>query len=366
MVSSNYFGKQSERASTENVTPMSELSELSELSQSTSAAQKPALVSPSPDEQPTHSAVKRARKAATRRVFLQMCGAAASVGVAAPLDARFVEPYAVQMTRHTVFLPDLPTALDGITLAHLTDLHRGPITPDATIAQAVALTKAANPDMVMLTGDFVEANHRDAHALADLLAPLKDARLGLWGVLGNHDYVDSADAIVQTLQNGGVQMLRNSALPIAPGLWVSGIEDTLRGTPDTNAALAPIPSGEAVIFLTHNPVGVWGVASRPYLALAGHTHGGQIVIPGLPTPVAPGMDGFPLLAGWGTFDRTRLYISRGVGMGGFPLRFRCRPEVAFMELRRGVGRPVSAPALGEAAWQKKAMRTARRVLRAVS
>ena len=332
-----------------------------------------ANLSPNPSDTPAapdtecvaDCVTKKARKAATRRMFLRMCGAAASVGVAAPLDARFVEPYAVQLTRHTVFLPDLPIALDGMTLAHLTDLHRGPITPDAVIAQAVALAKAAKPDMVVVTGDFVEAEHLDAEALAPMLAPLRSVRFGMWGVLGNHDYKGGADAIAQTLAGGGVQMLRNAAAPIAPGLWVSGIEDTLRGKSDTAAALVRIPAGDAAVFLTHNPVGVWGVADRAYLALAGHTHGGQIVVPGLPVPVAPGMDGFPLLAGWGTFDRTRLYISRGVGMGGFPLRFRCRPEIAFMELRRGNGVPVSASAFGERV-AKKAMRGARRVWRAIS
>ncbi len=271
----------------------------------------------------------------------------------------------MQVTRHTVFLPDLPTALDGTTLAHLTDLHRGSVTPDGVIAQAVALAQAARPDLVVLTGDFVEASASDAHPLAKLLAPLADAPLGVWGCLGNHDYGD-ADAVTQMLADGAnVKMLRNASDKLAPGLWIAGIEDTLHGKPDAQAALANIPANEAALFLTHNPVGVWNVSARSYLALAGHTHGGQIVVPGLPIPVAPGMDGFPLLAGWGTFDKTRLYVSRGVGMGGFPLRFRCRPEVALMTLRRGKGQPVTAPALGERA-ARKAMRTARRALRALS
>jgi predicted MPP superfamily phosphohydrolase len=138
-------------------------------------------------------------------------------------------------------------------------------------------------------------------------------------------------------------MLRNTNHRIAPGLWIAGIEDTVRGNPDTAKALSGIPENAATIFLTHNPVGVWSCSDKPHLVLSGHTHGGQILIPGMTPRLPPGMAGFPLVAGWGLFDQARLYVSRGVGMSMLPLRLRCRPEVAHFTLRRGDLPPYSLP-----------------------
>lgn len=281
----------------------------------------------------------------TRRGFLRLMGLGLGAGIAAPLEARCIEPYALDISRHEVPLPDLPSGLDGFSVAHLTDLHRGPVTPNDALAKAIAATQALQPDVVVITGDFVHHHARDAAPLAKMLSVLKP-RLGLWGSLGNHDYGSSAPAVSQALEAGcGLRMLRNDAAEVAPGLWIAGLDDTVRGTPDTPAIFAKIPAGAPAIFLTHNPVGVFAVDTRPWLVLAGHTHGGQIRLPGLPPRFPPGMEGFPYIAGWGVFDRARLYINRGVGMGMLPVRFRCRPEIALFTLRRGDGPPVTRPDL---------------------
>lgn len=316
---------------------------------------------------PAAACARTARRVATRRLFLRLCGAALGVGIALPADARLIEPYALETTRHEVFLPDLPPELDGLTVTHLTDLHRGPITPDAVIESAVRITAALAPDLVVLTGDFVARSPADAAQLGKMLLPLRP-RLGVWGCLGNHDYYRGPDAVADALveaSGGSVRLLRNASHELADGLWIAGIEDTLRGRPDTPRAVAEIPDDAAAIFLTHNPVGVWGITDRPWLALAGHTHGGQVLVPGLPTPMPPGMDGFPLTAGWGVFDQARLYVSRGVGMGMAPIRFRCRPEVAFHVLRRGSHAPRTLPGLSGRAL-RKAVRLARRAAHGLS
>ncbi len=283
----------------------------------------------------------------TRRTFLRTLMTLAGAGAAAGAQARWVEPHLLDVSRHDVFLPDLPPALDGLRVAHLTDLHRGPITPDDVLVRALAAARDLSPDAVMLTGDFVHGHHRDAAPLARLIAESGlSPRRGLWGCLGNHDYSSSADEVTRALADGaGVRMLRNEAAELAPGLWVAGIEDTLRGRPDPAKAVAAIPPATAAVYLTHNPVGVFGVDTRPWLVLAGHTHGGQIVLPGLPPHFPPGMDGFPLIAGWGVFDRARLYVNRGVGMGMVPLRLNCRPEVALFTLHRGDALPGREPGL---------------------
>jgi predicted MPP superfamily phosphohydrolase len=292
---------------------------------------------------------------------LKWVGGAAALGVALPAEARFVEPYALEVTRHEVPLPDLPAALDGFRIVHLTDLHCGPVTPERVLRDAVGIAGRLRPDAVMLTGDFVHRGTDSARGVADLLAPLRPPH-GMWGCLGNHDYGarGAAGAITALLRaRADVRVLRNGAEEMAPGLWVAGIEDTLRGRPRPDLALCRVPEGAPAVFLTHNPVGVFACTSRPWLALAGHTHGGQIRIPGIPPRFPPGMAGFPYIAGWGVFDHARLYISRGVGMGMFPLRFRCRPEIAVMTLRRGDGPPQRRPGLTD-----RAVRGVGRVVRA--
>jgi len=133
----------------------------------------------------------RERKGIARRHFLQLLGLGLGIGL---VETGVVEPRWVEVTRHTVYLPDLPLGLDGLVLAHLTDIHYGSITPKSTIRRAVRLAANAKPDLVLLTGDFVRWDTTEAERLAPLLAPLRSARLGIYGCLGNHDYGDMRSA----------------------------------------------------------------------------------------------------------------------------------------------------------------------------
>lgn len=280
-------------------------------------------------EQSNHSSKSsHSRGALTRRGFLQLAtGAAAALGA----DG-LVEPFLLDTVHFTVPVPYLPPALEGLKVAQLTDPHRGNLTPDAIIREAVRQAAAWQPDLVVLTGDYVRWDVADAAPLARMLAPLQP-RLGVLGVLGNHDYL-YPDQIARTLtERAGVRMLRNRAQELAPGLWVSGIEDTLKGTVDIARALAPVPADAGLLFLTHNPVGVRLVQQRACVALAGHTHGGQFRAPGIAPHYPPGMAGFSQIDGWGSYGKARLYISRGIGCTAFPLRLNCPPELTLLTLR---------------------------------
>ena len=277
------------------------------------------------------------KKKAGRRRFLTRL--AWTVGAAAGVyaDARYLEPGWLQVSRHTVYLPDLPLPLDGMAIVQLSDLHYGPVTPAQTIRDAIALAVREKPHLVVLTGDFVNRETHEAESLAALLAPLQTVPLGVVACLGNHDCRDK-DGITKALETrAGVVMLRNASRELAPGLVIAGIEDTLRGNPDPGATFQDVPAGAACVYLTHNPVGIFHATARPCLALSGHTHGGQVRIPGYAPRRPAGMDGFPLMEGWGTFDRAQLYINRGIGMMHQSYRFRCRPEVSVFTLKRGAG-----------------------------
>ena len=251
--------------------------------------------------------------------------------LAVPTAAALAEPYTLDVTRHAVPTPNLPPALDGLRVAHLTDLHHGPVTPERTLRDAVSKTLALDPDLIVLTGDYVDRHLRDAAPLARLLAPLKP-RLGVWACLGNHDYQTSGDAVAAALESEGIRVLRNDAAEVAPGLWVAGVEDRLEGLPSIAPFSSRIPASAACLFLVHEPPGVDLVEDRAWIALSGHTHGGQVRLAGRALHLPPGMKGFPLASGWGTFGRARLFISRGIGNTGFPVRFDCAPELALHTL----------------------------------
>ena len=261
-------------------------------------------------------------------MFFRLCGGV----TAAVLAEGLAEPFTIEARTFDFPLPQLPRSLDGLKVAQLTDPHRGNLTPDAVIQAAVRQIAAWEPDLVVLTGDYVRWDPMDTLPLAKLLATLTP-RLGMMGILGNHDY-QNPDWVSSILtQHAGVTMLRNASQELAPGLWVSGIEDTIKGIPDPSHALKDVPESAALLFLTHNPVGVRFITERPYLALAGHTHGGQVRVPGLPPHYPPGMEGFPQIDGWGSYNKAHLYISRGVGCTGYPIRINCPPEVTLFTLR---------------------------------
>lgn len=268
------------------------------------------------------------RREATRRVFLRLCVGAAAAVLAEGLS----EPFGIEAVAHEVVLPGLPKALDGLRVAQLTDPHRGNLTPDAVIQAAVRHAAAWQPDLVVLTGDYVRWDPADALPFAKMLAPLTP-RLGIVGVLGNHDYEDPQKIVRTLTETAGVRVLRNSSEELAPGLHLAGIEDTWKGAPNPSLALNAVPDDAALLFLTHNPVGVRFVADRPCLALAGHTHGGQFRVPGIAPHFPPGMDGFTQIDGWGTYDKAQLYVSRGIGCTAYPIRLNCPPEVTLFTLR---------------------------------
>src|SRR5581483_3766750 len=197
----------------------------------------------------------------TRRKLIQLGAAAATVaavGVAA--DGLLYEALEPRLTRVEVPLARLPEALDGLTVAQLSDFHYGPFTV-TPIRRAVELVNGLKPDLIVLTGDFVtipiwnEYLHvakraaRAAEPCAELLAPLT-AKLGKYVALGNHDRDSDPGFITECLQARGMPVLRNSSTPIeisGKRLWLAGVDDSLVGKPDLDVTLRNIPATEPVI-----------------------------------------------------------------------------------------------------------------------
>jgi hypothetical protein len=251
-----------------------------------------------------------------------------------------IEPDWLAVERVTVAVPDLAPALEGLKVAHLSDLHWGAYTGQKEISAAVRKANALSPDLIALTGDYVLWSADYAAPCARELAALR-APLGVFAVPGNHDYWTDINVVTAQLGVAGVTMLRNSAHWLgATGvpLWLVGVDDVSEHHHDLDAAFATVPPGEPVLLMVHEPDLADEVARLPHqvlLQLSGHSHGGQVNLPLLGRLVLPELaQRYPAGLQSVPGSALRVYTSRGIGLINPTVRFNCRPEVALLTLAR--------------------------------
>jgi predicted MPP superfamily phosphohydrolase len=270
-----------------------------------------------------------------RRRFLLGLGALGPVA-ALGLYTTMIERYLIVVRRYRVPVPRLPPAFDGWTLVHLTDLHHGALAPLSVMRYVVNQANALARDAVVCTGDYV--HERDAIGEIDAVWPVLaglSAREGVYSTLGNHDHwADTARSLYWLERTG--QNLRHKVAPIerdGQRLWLAGAGDLWEDHLSLDALLADVPPDECRIVLAHNP----DTADSAYetsvdLFLCGHTHGGQVRLPGGHAPVLP-VANKSYSSGLVRSPRgTPLFISRGIGWAIYPVRLNCLPEIAVLEL----------------------------------
>ncbi|MCP3914259.1 MAG: hypothetical protein GY711_01750 [bacterium] len=222
-----------------------------------------------------------------------------------------------------IVVEGLPDALDGFTVAHLSDIHAGPFLGRGDLRPVVEAVNAAGVDAVAFTGDFITHDWRDALTVLDEFADLR-SRHGTFAVFGNHDYRGREEGrIALAFGDRGVRFLRNERVVLPVGIAIAGVEDLEEG----REIELPAPGDVPEILLCHNPGGAARLVSgaRP-LVLAGHTHGGQIDLPVL-RRLGPHHPGLRV-----DFGPTTLVVSRGLGVVGVPLRYRAPAEVVLVRL----------------------------------
>lgn len=276
----------------------------------------------------------------SRRKFLRlaMCTMAGSslTALGVTLHSTKVEPWQIKLERIRIPVPSLPPPFDGYRIVQLTDLHLTAEKSRLAISRAIHIALSCLPDLLVLTGDYV-TGYLDAPTLYAELRQLA-ASDGVWATLGNHDHWVDAQGVRQVLDSAGIRELRNASTPLTRDgqtIWLAGVDDIWEQQHDLARALANVPPDGTAILLAHEPDYADQVypTGRIVLQLSGHSHGGQVRIPGYGAPILPYLARkYPY--GLRRLDNMWLYTSRGVGYL-HPVRLNCRPEVTEVTLVRG-------------------------------
>jgi predicted MPP superfamily phosphohydrolase len=257
------------------------------------------------------------------------------MAAAVAIDAFLVEPVRIQISRHQVAIPGLPEAWRGARVVHLSDLHYGDPRSERLFRWMVRTVNALEPDLILITGDFIVRHPEEVAPAVAYVGQLR-AQHGVVAILGDHDFQiftrHPVGGIDSALQNAGLRLLRNDALTLPGGLRIAGIDPVTHKVRcgDLEAALRAEPNPH--LLLSHSPDILPEAAAQGVdLVLAGHTHGGQVVVPFYGPPITHTHIGRKHASGWSQYQGTRLFVCRGLA-SHYSLRFFCPPEVALFEL----------------------------------
>jgi predicted MPP superfamily phosphohydrolase len=283
-----------------------------------------------------------------RRRFLKAGVRLIGAGAVAGLGYAFAEPRWFGVTHRSFTLRGLPPSLDGLRLVQLTDIHHGPWLSLGHVRDVVEACNALRPDLVLLTGDYVLHSSAYARPVVEELARLRPA-IGTVAVLGNHDWSEGAGVVRREFAEAGLPLIDNARRVLTPdrelvdaaceGLALCGVEDLWRGKPDPRRALAGLPPAMPRLLLSHNPdvaeeADLVKSGLRVDLMISGHTHGGQIYVPGFGTPFIPSRYGQKYAQGLVQGPACPVFVCRGIGLATVPLRIGVPPEMSVLELRR--------------------------------
>jgi predicted MPP superfamily phosphohydrolase len=274
-----------------------------------------------------------------------------SAGLAA--WACWLEPDSLTVRRVRLAVPRWREEQRDLKIAVLTDLHVGsPYTGLDKLRRVVGRTNEERPDLILLLGDFVIGGRKENGGAEGgvfggtfvepepIAAELKNLRapLGVFAVLGNHDWWFDGGRITRALEGAGVVVLENSAVRVesgGSGLWLAGVADLWTRRPDIEGTLRQVTTDEPVLLFTHNPDIFPEVPPRVSLTLAGHTHGGQVNLPFIGRPVVPSRFGQRYAFGHVVEQGRHLFVGGGVGTSIVPVRFRVPPEIVILSLEAG-------------------------------
>jgi predicted MPP superfamily phosphohydrolase len=258
--------------------------------------------------------------------------------------ASLVEPERLRLRTYDIPIRNLPREFDGLRIVHISDTHYGPYTRLSYLESVVAKVNDLKPDLVFLTGDYVHYTPLAVNAGIHLFASLRKCQ-AIVGVLGNHDHWEGVEACRMAFEKAGLPLIDNRRLFLTPGglshthieghsLCLAGVGDLWEDTVSFKDALHDVPETVPRLLLSHNPDAAESLdpAFRVDLMFSGHTHGGQVNLPGLGAVVTPSKYGAKYLGGLCRGPRCPVVVSRGIGLAGIPARFRVPPELGVIVL----------------------------------
>jgi len=274
-----------------------------------------------------------------RRRFLEQTAIALSATPFVALAYGFVyERLDVEITRRRIRLARLPKAFEGFRIVQLSDFHISPFMSADQIRRCVTMANQLKADLVVMTGDFLAWDVESQGEVVQVLAGLR-APFGVFGCLGNHEtFTETEESITRLFAAQGIHILRQERAPIRLGgetLNLIGVDDPLTELPELKVFKPLVLPDTVNILLIHEPdpnVLDRAVELGIDLTLAGHTHGGQLALEFLHRGLSLARLQTPYVSGWFEKDGAQLYVNRGIGTCGFPIRLGARPEITVLEL----------------------------------
>lgn len=254
-----------------------------------------------------------------------------------------VEPGRLVVHEQTIRIDNWPQPLDGLRIAVLSDIHADNwFVTDKKLRTIVDRTNQLNPDLIVILGDYMSSNGWVTHRVEPEVfgVVLKDLRapLGVYSVLGNHDWWYGGTRVRKSLEQNGIRVLENEATNIdvhGASLWLVGLADLWTRPQRISETVAKVPEGQPLIALTHNPDIFPNVPQRVQLVLAGHTHGGQVRFPIIGSVIQSSEYGERWEQGHVFENNHHLFVTTGIGTSIVPVRFGLPPEIVLLTLRAG-------------------------------
>jgi len=279
------------------------------------------------------------RRLRWRRIFRISLLVILLSGAACAVWGFFIEPNLLVVHYDTITIESWPEELSGLRIALIGDVHTDNRFIDAKkLQKIVELTNAQNPDLVVLLGDYIQGGRDNAvrrvepEVTAAQLKNLK-ASLGVYAILGNHDWWYNGEKVRRAFENEGIPILDDKVQELnwrGQSFWLAGLADLWTRPQHVAQTIAKAPAGSTVIALTHNPDVFPTLPQTVPLLLAAHTHGGQVNLPLIGTPVVPSRFGEKYTAGHIYENGHHMYVTTGIGTSIMRVRFRVPPEIMIL------------------------------------